>query len=226
MQLRSRLIPMIAAGALIAAACANEEALTSDPDDGVAEVDEDVADEEAPEEAPEEDVADEEAPEDDAADATEDTDVDDDAAAEDDMAAEGVAEPAGVTTTGIEVADADLGAHIVTAEGMTTYGAIDQLDGEVTCVGDCAQVWQPVLVDGEPEVADDVDAEVTTIEREDGGVQVVVAGSPLHTFVVDAEAGDVRGQASAERWFVVSATGELVDAPDPGALDDDTDEDE
>ncbi len=206
MKLRSRLLPMAAAVALVAAACADEEALTGDPDEGVAEVDEDVDDEEA---------LDDEVVEDDATedDATEDEDAD--------AAANGADTPSGVVTAGIEVADSDLGAHIVTAEGMTTYGAIDQLDGEITCVGDCAQVWQPVLVEGEPEVAEDVDAEVTTVEREDGGTQIVVAGSPLHTFVVDAEAGDVRGQASADRWYVVSAAGELVDAPDPAALEDD-----
>ena len=203
MKLRSRLLPMVAAGALVAAACADEEVLTSDPDEGVAEVDEDVDDEVAVDD----DVLEDEA--------TEDEGTDDDAAADDADA------PSGVVTAGIEVADSDLGAHVVTAEGMTTYGAIDQLDGEIACVGDCAQVWQPVLVEGEPEVADEVDAEVTTIEREDGGTQIVVAGSPLHTFVVDAEAGDVRGQASADRWFVVSATGELVDAPDPAELEDD-----
>lgn len=65
------------------------------------------------------------------------------------------------------------------------------------------------------------DADLTTIEREDGGTQIVVAGSPLHTFVVDAAAGDVRGQASADRWCVVSATGELVDAPDAADQADD-----
>lgn len=211
MKLRTRLLPMVAAGALLAAACADEDALTGDPEEGVAEVDEDVDDEEA---------LDDDALEDDA---TEDEEVDEDADAADDV---DQADAVGVTTTGIEVADSDLGPHVVTAEGMTTYGAIDQMDGEVTCVGDCAQVWQPVLVDGDPEVADEVDAEVTTVEREDGGVQIVVAGAPLHTFVVDAEAGDVRGQASADRWFVVSATGELVDAPDPAELEDDADADE
>ncbi len=209
MKLRSRLLPLLAAGALVAAACADDEALTGDPDEGVAEVDEDV---DAEEEIDDDVVEDE---------ATEDEEADDDPAED----AAGADAPIGVTTTGIEVADADLGAHIVTAEGMTTYGAIDQLDADLVCVGDCAQVWQPVLVDGEPEVGDGVDAEVTTVEREDGGLQIVVNGSPLHTFVVDAEAGDVRGQASADRWFVVSATGELVDAPDPEDVDEAGEED-
>jgi len=212
-KLRSRLLPLVAAGALVAAACADDEALTGDPDEGVAEVDEDVD----AEEEPDDDLLEDEA--------TEDEEADD--AAEDDAAADDTAAdaPIGVTTTGVEVADSDLGAHIVTAEGMTTYGAIDQLDAEVVCVGDCAQVWQPVLVDGEPEIADEVDAEVTTVEREDGGVQIVVEGSPLHTFVVDTEAGDVRGQGSADRWFVVSAAGELVDAPDPEDVEDLDEED-
>lgn len=212
MKLRSRLLPLVAAGALVAAACADDEALTGDPDEGVAEVDEDVD----AEEEPDDDLLEDETTEDEEA-AGE---------AEDEAAAGQPADaPSGVTTTGIEVADSDLGAHIVTAEGMTTYGAIDQLDAEIVCVGDCAQVWQPVLVDGEPEVADEVDAEVTTVEREDGGVQIVVEGSPLHTFVVDTEAGAVGGQGSADRWFVVGATGELVDAPDPDDVEDLDEED-
>ncbi len=203
MRLRTRLLPVVAGLALVAAACADDDVLTGDPEDGVAEVDEDAADD---------DVLEDEVSEDDAA---EDDAAEDDAAEDDAAAAPGDA-VAGVVTVGIEVADSDLGAHVVTAEGMTTYAAVDQRDGDAVCVGDCAQVWQPVLVDGEPEVAADIDAEVTTIEHPDGGTQIVIAGAPLHTFVVDAEPGDVRGHASAERWFVVSPTGEVIGGPDDG----------
>ncbi|TVP71222.1 MAG: hypothetical protein EA340_04915 [Nitriliruptor sp.] len=203
MTFRSRLLPMVAVLALVAAACADDDALMGDPEDGVAEVDEDAVDDDALED----DVLEDDAAEDEAA---------EDAAAEPDDAADGPDAAVGVVTSGIEVADSDLGAHLVTAEGMTTYAAVDQLEGEVVCVADCAQVWQPVLVDGEPDVAADVDAEVTTIERPDGGTQLVVEGAPLHAFVVDAEPGDVRGQGSADRWFVVSPTGALL-----GVADDD-----
>ncbi len=185
---RSRLLPVVAVLALVAAACADDDVLTGDPEDGVAEVDDDPADD----------------------DDLEDDVLEEDAAADPDDADGGPDAAVGVVTSGIEVADADLGEHLVTAEGMTTYAAVDQLEGQVVCVGDCAQVWQPVLVDGEPDVAADIDAEVTTIDRPDGGTQLVVAGAPLHAFVVDAEPGDVRGQASADRWFVVSPTGALL----------------
>jgi len=48
--------------------------------------------------------------------------------------------------------------------------------------------------------------------RDDGRAQGTVAGAPLHTFVVDAAPGDVSGQGSADRWFVLSPAGELVGA--------------
>lgn len=202
MTFRSRLLPVVAVLALVAAACADDDVLMGDPEDGVAEVDDDAAEDDALED----EVIEDDAAEDDAA--------EDDAAAEPDDAADGPDAAVGVLTSGIEVAESDLGAHLVTAEGMTTYAAVDQLEGEVVCIADCAQVWQPVLADGEPDVAVDIDAEVTTIERPDGGTQLVVAGAPLHAFVVDAEPGDVRGQASADRWFVVSPTGAVLGVGD------------
>jgi len=200
---RSRLLPVVAVLALVGAACADDDALTGDPEDGVAEVEDDALDD---------DAVDDDALEDDAVedDAVEDDAAEDDAAADPDTVV-------GVVTSGIEVAESELGAHLVTAEGFTTYAAVDQLEGEVVCIADCAQVWPPVLVEGEPDVATDVEAEVTTIERPDGGTQIVVEGAPLHTFVVDAEPGDVRGQGSAERWFVTSPTGALLGANDDDA---------
>lgn len=203
MTFRTRLLPVVAGLALVAAACADDDVLTGDPEDGVAEVDEDAADDDALDD----DVLDDDVSEDDAAgeDAADDDATDDDPAAGADAAV-------GIVTAGIEVADSDLGAHLVTAEGRTTYAAVDQLEGEVVCIADCAQVWQPVLVEGEPDVAADIEAEVTTIERPDGGTQIVVAGAPLHAFVVDSEPGDVRGQASADRWFVVGPSGDLLGA--------------
>lgn len=197
MTFRSRLLPLVAVLALVAAACADDDVLMGDPEDGVAEVDEDAAEDDAVED-----------------DVVEDDAVEADADAEPDDAADEPDAAVGVVTSGIEVADSDLGAHLVTAEGMTTYAAVDQLEGEVVCVADCAQVWLPVLVDGEPDVAADIEAEVTTIERPDGGTQLVVAGAPLHAFVVDAEPGDVRGQGSADRWFAVSPSGALLGVAD------------
>jgi predicted lipoprotein with Yx(FWY)xxD motif len=207
---RSRLLPVVAVVALVGAACATEETTADEPGDVVGQ------DAEAGDDAAAED--------DNGATAGEgDTDEDaagaaaaDDDAAGDDPAPDGPAAAAtGTLTTGIEVASSDLGEHIVTDDGTTAYAAVDQRDGEVTCVADCAQVWPPLIADGELDVGDGIDAElVTTVALDDGREQVVVAGAPLHTFVVDAAPGDVRGQTSADRWYVVAPTGELVGAAD------------
>lgn len=197
---RWRLLPIIAVIALIGAACADDttEEAPQDPveeDAGAGDGDEDGSADDG------EDAADDDAGGDDAADADEDG------------SAAGPDRTSGTLTTGVEVATSDLGDHLVTAEGRTVYAAVDQRDGEVVCVADCAQVWPPVIVDGEPTVGDGVDAElVTTITLDDGREQLVLDGAPLHTFVVDAAAGELRGQGSADRWFVVSPAGELIGA--------------
>jgi predicted lipoprotein with Yx(FWY)xxD motif len=214
-RLRSRLLPVAAAVALVGAACAAEETTADDPGDVVEEdtVEEDTVEEDTGADA--DDATDEP---DDTGDAAGEDDTDGDAAGDDaagdDAAADAPAGAAtGTSTAGIEVATSDLGDHIVTDDGMTTYGAVDQRDGEVVCIADCAQVWPPVIADGELSIGDGIDAElVTTIALEDGREQVVVAGAPLHTFVVDAAPGDVRGQSSAERWYAVAPSGELVGA--------------
>ena len=199
MKHRSRLLSIVAAIALVGAACADET-----PDD-------------APDDAGQEDAQTEtegtdDGDADDADDAADDDPADE---GEDDSAAPGADRVSGTTTAGIEVATSDLGDHLVTAEGQTIYAAVDQRDGEVICVADCAQVWPPVIADGEPSIGEDIDAElVTTVALDDGREQVVFDGAPLHTFVADAGAGEVRGQGSAERWFVVSPAGELIGSDD------------
>jgi predicted lipoprotein with Yx(FWY)xxD motif len=202
--LRSRLLPVVAAVALVGAACAADETTADDPVD-VGE--EDVGEEET---GAEDDAADDM---DDTGDAEGEDGTDGDAAGDDAAADAPTGAATGTLTAGIEVAASDLGDHIVTDDGMTVYAAVDQRDGEAICVADCAQVWPPVIADGELSIGDGIDPElVTTIALEDGREQVVVAGAPLHTFVVDAAAGDVRGQSSADRWYVVAPSGELVGA--------------
>jgi predicted lipoprotein with Yx(FWY)xxD motif len=206
--LRSRLLPVAAVVALFGAACAADETTAEDPGDVVGE------DTEADDDATAGDDTGEAAGEDDTdEDAAGDTSADEHATGDDAATDAAAVVATGTLTTGIEVATSDLGDHIVTDDGTTVYAAVDQRDGEVTCVADCAQVWPPVIADGELSVGDGIDAElVTTIALDDGREQVAVAGTPLHTFVVDAAAGDVRGHTSAERWYVVAPTGELVGA--------------
>lgn len=137
----------------------------------------------------------------------------------------------------LTVGSSDVGDHLVDASGMTVYiHAMDELeDGQPSCVGDCAAVWEPVpAADDEPEVGDDVDEDlVGTVEREDAEVvgaerQLTYDDRPLYTFASDTEPGEARGQELGGIWFVVAADGEPIgEVPDEEELEElDVDEEE
>lgn len=213
MRIRSRVLPLIAATALLAAAC--------DTADDVEETDDEV------EETDDEDASDddgEEAADDDGDDTAEDG-TDEDAADDEESAEEDAGTDRSELMSGgvdaLEVAESDLGEHIVDGEGNTLY--VNVLDeGEPTCVADCATVWPALGTDGEPEVSDDLDADlVGSVEREDGITQVTYDGRPLYLFVSDSEPGEAGGQGLNGTWFVLGADGEPLgdDVPDEEELE-------
>lgn len=83
-------------------------------------------------------------------------------------------------------------------------------EGASACYDDCAENWPPLTVDDEPTVGEDVDADVTTFEREDGSLQVVANGRPLYYFARDEALGDVEGQGVNEAWWVLSPDGSPI----------------
>jgi predicted lipoprotein with Yx(FWY)xxD motif len=137
------------------------------------------------------------------------------------------------TTAGLQVASSELGDHVVDADGRTIYISTTRGD-EDACIGDCAQVWPPVLVDGEPELADGIDGSlVGTVELDDGSTQLTYDDARLHYYRADRAAGEVRSQGLVDEWFVVGPDGAPIGAPETpesGAESDadteaDTDED-
>jgi predicted lipoprotein with Yx(FWY)xxD motif len=81
------------------------------------------------------------------------------------------------------------------------------------CTGECAQRWVPVTVpDGqEPDLLGIKPEQVGTLRREDGALQVTLAGWPLYTVAGDQGAHDDTGANGAEGlWFAVTPTGEKV----------------
>ncbi len=113
--------------------------------------------------------------------------------------------PAGV------VADSDsrLGEVVTDADGFTLYRFDeDTADPSTTaCEGDCATTWPPVLTRNEI-VYTGIDASLLgTLTREDGSVQVTLAGWPLYRFSGDTEAGDTNGEAVGGTWFTAAPDG-------------------
>ena len=95
--------------------------------------------------------------------------------------------------------------------------AIYLFDKEATdaseCYGECAAAWPPVLTDGEPQAAGDVEqGKLGTTEREDGKTQVTYGGHPLY-YYVDDPPGVVLCHNVSEfggLWLVVDPGGEAV----------------
>ena len=107
----------------------------------------------------------------------------------------------------------DLGTVVVDGSGRTLY-VFDKDTADPpksNCEGDCATAWPPVEAgSGTPEL-DGIDASlVGTVERSDGSQQLTLAGWPLYLFAKDTKAGDAKGQAVGDVWWVVGPDGKKI----------------
>ena len=107
----------------------------------------------------------------------------------------------------------DFGTVVVDGTGRTLY-VFDKdtaSPSKSNCDGDCAAKWPPVLAGSGTPQLDGVDAAlVGTVTRTDGTKQVTLAGLPLYQFASDAKAGDAKGQAVGDVWWVVGADGKKI----------------
>jgi predicted lipoprotein with Yx(FWY)xxD motif len=79
------------------------------------------------------------------------------------------------------------------------------------CTGECTQRWAPVTIpEGqEPDLLGIKSEHFGTLRREDGTLQVTLAGWPLYTAPGDQGNHDGTGTNGAEGvWFAVTPTGE------------------
>lgn len=110
------------------------------------------------------------------------------------------------------------GSYLVDQEGMALYlFEADAQGGEGSepqsnCYDDCATAWPPLITEGEPQVHDELDAELLgTIERENGEMQVTYNGWPLYHYSADADPGHTRGhhiETHGGEWYLVTPEGE------------------
>ncbi len=111
----------------------------------------------------------------------------------------------------VAIADSSLGKILVDSKGMTLYMFKPDNQGPSTCTGGCAAAW-PALV-GPVSAGAGVDASklATATRSDDGKEQATYGGWPLYTFAQDSNPGDVNGQDSGGKWYVLGADGNPIE---------------
>lgn len=110
--------------------------------------------------------------------------------------------------------DTTLGALVTGKGGMTLYLFTPDTGAASACNGDCATAWPPLTVASASDVAagTGVTGALGTITRDDGTLQVTLAGEPLYYYSGDKAAGDTTGQELFDKWYVVSPAGSAIEA--------------
>lgn len=107
---------------------------------------------------------------------------------------------------------AGVGPVVVDAKGLTVYDFHKDKGTTPSCYGACAQVWPPVLTEGDPQVGEGASAaKLGTTERKDGTIQVTYAGHPLYTYAADQKPGEAKGNdvdSFGAEWYALKASGE------------------
>ena len=115
--------------------------------------------------------------------------------------------------TEITTAPSDYGTVLWGPDRQAIYLFDKESSDASECYGDCAAAWPPVLTDGEPQAAGDVDPKLLgTTDRDDGETQVTYGGHPLY-YYVDDPPGQILCQNVSEfggLWLVVDSSGAAV----------------
>ena len=99
-----------------------------------------------------------------------------------------------------------------------TGRAVYMLEGDAECVDACLATWPPVVVTTSTPTVDTSlqSGLVSTVERDDGTLQLTYNGHPLYYYNRDTGAGMAMGQAVDDdfgEWYLVAPTGlAIVDA--------------
>jgi len=107
---------------------------------------------------------------------------------------------------------ANLGSILTDAKGMTLYVFTKDSAGVSNCYDQCATSWPPLTVTNgaTPTAASGFTGTLGTIQRKDGTTQVTVNNMPVYYFAKDKNSGDATGQGIGKVWFVIDASGNMM----------------
>ena len=110
----------------------------------------------------------------------------------------------------LSTAERELGTIVVDQRGMSVYqfDKDTQNSGKSACTDSCLDLWPPVPATPESlKNAQGITGELGSITGSNGKEQLTLNGWPLYYFASDSKAGDVKGQAVKEVWWVLDAKG-------------------
>ncbi len=110
----------------------------------------------------------------------------------------------------LSTADSDLGKIVVDQRGMSVYqfDKDTQNSGKSACTDSCLDLWPPVPATPESlKNAQGITGELGSITGSNGKEQLTLNGWPLYYFASDSKAGDTKGQAVKDIWWVLDAKG-------------------
>jgi predicted lipoprotein with Yx(FWY)xxD motif len=119
------------------------------------------------------------------------------------------AAPGGASATVVDIKTSSLGKIITNGSGQTLYEFTPDTATSSACTGGCASAWPPAV--GPATAGSGVDAsDLGTVTRADGTTQATLSGHPLYTFSGDTAPGDVNGQGTGGKWYVLDSEGNPV----------------
>ncbi len=118
----------------------------------------------------------------------------------------------GSSATILVTANSSLGQILTDANGKTLYAFTKDQADTSNCTGSCATNWPPlaVVTGTTPTAGDGITVTLGTLTRADGTLQVTVNHMPVYTSASDVNPGDANGQGKGGVWFVLDASGNLV----------------
>jgi len=109
-----------------------------------------------------------------------------------------------------------LGTVLATGPKQRTVYLFEADKGSASaCAGACAQVWPPVTTTGNPRAGGGAaTANLGTITRPDGSMQVTYKGHPLYLYSRDMDTSDSYGhgiKSFGADWYVLTPAGHKID---------------
>jgi len=123
----------------------------------------------------------------------------------------GSSRPSGTTAVVAASSRGSLGVVLTDGvNGPTLYRYTPDGTGKPTCTGACATAWPPLTVPaGTTTVAAGAGvpaADLGSVTRPDGTLQVTFRGMPLYRYAGDSQPTQTNGQGVGGTWFVVNPT--------------------